>query len=209
MNLRPAEIRYILDKKTKSYLLLKLIFIDLLNRKIFSLKKIESNYLDQSIECYYVFSSQTNVKLNEFEIRVTNIFRGKPFISVKELLQNFFLLDSVKYNNLIDLTANRKIDYFIKQSLKRKKLLQENILFTSLSKTGKQELNNLKNYKISNQLNYNDLRIVYTQILSEKFNLTEKGYNLIITELDTEYNERLRKNFNSMVKINDSYPVPI
>ncbi len=209
MNLRPAEIKYILDKKTKSYLLLKLIFIDLLNRKIFSLKKIESKYLDQYAECYYVFNSKTNEKLNEFEIRVTNIFRDKQFISLKELLQNFFLLDSTKYDNLSDFTTNRKIDFFIKLSLKRKKLVQKNILFTSLSKLGKQELDYLKNYKISESLIYNDLRIIYTQILNEKFNLTEKDYDVIMADLDKEYNERLRKNFNSIVKFNDSYPVPI
>ncbi len=209
MNLRPAEIKYILDKKTKSYLLLKLIFIDLLNRKIFSLKKIESKYLDQYAECYYVFNSKTNEKLNEFEIRVTNIFRDKQFISLKELLQNFFLLDSTKYDNLSDFTTNRKIDFFIKLSLKRKKLVQKNILFTSLSKLGKQELDYLKNHKISESLIYNDLRIIYTQILNEKFNLTEKDYDVIMADLDKEYNERLRKNFNSIVKFNDSYPVPI
>ena len=209
MNLRPAEIKYILDKKTKSYLLLKLIFIDLLNRKIFSLKKIESKYLDQYAECYYVFNSKTNEKLNEFEIRVTNIFRDKQFISLKELLQNFFLLNSTKYDNLSDFTTNRKIDFFIKLSLKRKKLVQKNILFTSLSKLGKQELDYLKNHKISESLIYNDLRIIYTQILNEKFNLTEKDYDVIMADLDKEYNERLRKNFNSIVKFNDSYPVPI
>ncbi len=209
MNLRPAEIKYILDKKTKSYLLLKLIFIDLLNRKIFSLKKIESKYLDQYAECYYVFNSKTNEKLNEFEIRVTNIFRDKQFISLKELLQNFFLLDSTKYDNLSDFTTNRKIDFFIKLSLKRKKLVQKNILFTSLSKLGKQELDYLKNHKISESLIYNDLRIIYTQILNEKFNLTEKDYDVIMADLDKEYNERLRKNFNSIVKFNDSCPVPI
>ena len=209
MNLRPAEIKYILDKKTKSYLLLKLIFIDLLNRKIFSLKKIESKYLDQYAECYYVFNSKANEKLNEFEIRVTNIFRDKQFISLKELLQNFFLLDSTKYDNLSDFTTNRKIDFFIKLSLKRKKLVQKNILFTSLSKLGKQELDYLKNHKISESLIYNDLRIIYTQILNEKFNLTEKDYDVIMADLDKEYNERLRKNFNSIVKFNDSYPVPI
>ena len=209
MNLRPVEIKYILDKKTKSYLLLKLIFIDLLNRKIFSLKKIESKYLDQYAECYYVFNSKTNEKLNEFEIRVTNIFRDKQFISLKELLQNFFLLDSTKYDNLSDFTTNRKIDFFIKLSLKRKKLVQKNILFTSLSKLGKQELDYLKNHKISESLIYNDLRIIYTQILNEKFNLTEKDYDVIMADLDKEYNERLRKNFNSIVKFNDSYPVPI